>query len=181
MKKVVCVALALLGAAVAPAQQAQSGGANPVSDTVRSLLARYSKNLTAAAEQMPADKYSYKPTEQQMSFGHLVVHVAEGNYFYCSKLTSQAPPPADASEKDAKDKLVSQVKNSFSYCETALKGVQDSQLAEEVTLFGGKKGPKAAALFGLTGGWADHYGAAAIYLRLNGMLPPTAQNAPEKK
>jgi hypothetical protein len=64
-----------------------------------------------------------------------------------------------------------------------LKGVQDSQLGEQVILFGGHPAPKAAALFALAGGWADHYGAAAIYLRLNGILPPTAQHAPtpEKK
>jgi hypothetical protein len=27
----------------------------------------------------------------------------------------------------------------------------------------------------LSGGWADHYAAAAQYLRLNGILPPSAQ------
>ena len=27
----------------------------------------------------------------------------------------------------------------------------------------------------LAADWADHYGASAIYLRLNGILPPTAQ------
>jgi hypothetical protein len=61
--------------------------------------------------------------------------------------------------------------------------VQDSQLGDQVTLFGGRPASKAAALFALAGGWADHYGAAAIYLRLNGILPPTAQKPPaaEKK
>jgi hypothetical protein len=31
------------------------------------------------------------------------------------------------------------------------------------------------AAFALASGWADHYGMAAIYLRLNGIVPPTAQ------
>jgi len=35
------------------------------------------------------------------------------------------------------------------------------------------------ALIGLSDGWNDHYGAEAIYLRLNGILPPTAQPAPK--
>jgi len=180
MKKTLFVALVLLFTFFAVAQQEKSS-ANPVSDTVRGMLGGRSKNLTAAAEAMPADKYSYKPTEQQMSFAHLVEHTIESNNLLCSKLANQAQTPAKISDKDPKDKLVSELKNSFAYCETALKGVQDSQLGEEVTLFGGKKAPKAAALFALASGWADHYGAAAIYLRLNGILPPTAQPAPEKK
>lgn len=184
MKKLPFVALALLCTTAVVAQEAKSSSnSNPVSDTVRGMIARQSKNLTAAAEAMPADKYSYKPTEQQMTFGTLVEHIANSNNFLCAKLANQAEPSDKISDKDPKDKLVAAVKNSFAYCETALKGVQDSQLGEQVTLFGGRPAPKAAALFALAGGWADHYGAAAIYLRLNGILPPTAQKpaAAEKK
>ena len=185
MKKSLCLALALL-CATAVAQQAKpgsAGSANPVSDTLRSMLGGRAKNLTAAAEAMPADKYSYKPTEQQMTFAALMEHTIESNNLLCSKLANQAEPSDKISDKDPKDKLVAAVKNSFAYCETALKGVQDSQLGEQVTLFGGHPAPKAAALLALAGGWADHYGAAAIYLRLNGILPPTAQKPPaaEKK
>ena len=174
MKKFLCLALVLLCAAVALAQQASKSSSNPVSDTVRGMISDRAKNLAAAAEAMPADKYSYKPTEQQMSFATLMEHTINSNHLLCSRLTS-APAPANATEKDSKDKLVAELKGSFDYCETALKGVQDSQLGEEVALFGGRKGPKAAALIYLTSGWADHYGMAATYLRLNGMLPPTAK------
>jgi uncharacterized damage-inducible protein DinB len=185
MKKVLCLALVLLCASVVVAQQAKPGSAasaNPVSDTVRNMLGGREKNLVGAAEAMPADKYSYKPTEQQMSFGALVAHSADGNNFYCSKLANQ-PQPEKVGHDAPKDKLVAELKKSFDYCQSALKGVQDSQLGEQIDLFGGKQGPKAAAIIGLASGWADHYGAAAIYLRLNGILPPTAQKAtePEKK
>lgn len=184
MKKLLYLALALLCATAVLAQESKStSSSNPVSDTVRSMLGGRAKNLTAAAEAMPADKYGYKPTEQQMTFGTLVEHIANSNNFLCAKLANQAGPSDKISDKDPKDKLVAAVRNSFAYCETVLKGVQDSQLGEQVTLFGGHPAPKAAALFALAGGWADHYGAAAIYLRLNGILPPTAQQPPaaEKK
>ena len=174
MKKLLC--LALLCASVAVGQQSKAAaGSNPVSDTVRNMLGGRAKNLTAAAEAMPADKYSYKPTEQQMTFGALIEHIAEANNFFCSKLANQAAPSDKISEKDPKDKLVAALRSSFTYCETALKGVQDSQLGEQVPLFGGHQGPKAAALVNLAASWADHYGAEAFYLRLNGILPPTAQ------
>jgi uncharacterized damage-inducible protein DinB len=177
MKKLLCFALVMLATA-AMAQEAKSGSSsssNPVSDTVRNMIGNQAKNLTAAAEQMPADKYAYKPTEQQMTFGTLVEHTIKANHLLCSKLANQTQPAEKVSEKDPKDKLVAELKSSFDYCETALKGVQDSQLGEPVTLFGGRQANKAAALFSLTNGWADHYGHAASYLRLNGMLPPTAK------
>jgi uncharacterized damage-inducible protein DinB len=176
MKNALCFVLALL-ATVAMAQQESksSSSSNPVSDSVRSMIGRQAKNLTAAAEEMPADKYSYKPTDQQMTFGTLVTHIIGSNNFLCAKLTNQAAPAEKPSEKEPKDKLVAQLKSSFDYCETALKSVQDSQLGEPVTLWGGWQANKAAALIALTNDWADHYSQAAVYLRLNGMLPPTAK------
>jgi uncharacterized damage-inducible protein DinB len=182
MKKTLYLAFALLCTTAVFAQESKSSS-NPVSDTVRGMLGGRAKNLTAAVEAMPADKFSYKPTDGQMTFGALAEHIANSNNFLCAKLSNQPGPSDKISEKDPKDKLVAAVKSSFAYCETALKGVQDSQLGEQVTLFGGHPAPKAAALLALAGGWADHYGAAAIYLRLNGILPPTAQKppAPEKK
>lgn len=177
MKKALCLALSLLCTAAVVAQQSKSIS-NPVTDTARSLIARQSKNLTAAAEEMPADKYSYKPTEQQMTFGTLVEHVANSNNFLCAKLANLAEPSDKISGQDPKDKLVVALKSSFDYCQTALKGVQDSQLGEPVTMWGGRTAPKAAALIGLTNDWADHYSQAAMYLRLNGMLPPTAKKPP---
>jgi uncharacterized damage-inducible protein DinB len=177
MKIALSLALALLCATAVVAQVPKSS-TNPASDTVRSLIARQSKNLTAAAEEMPADKYSYKPTEQQMTFGTLVEHIAKSNNFLCAKLANLAAPSDKISDKDPKDKLVAALKSSFEYCQSALKGVQDSQLGEPVTMWGGRQAPKAAALVGLTNDWADHYSQAAMYLRLNGMLPPTAKKTP---
>jgi hypothetical protein len=44
-------------------------------------------------------------------------------------------------------------------------------------LFGNRPTSRAAAMMMLTGSWTDHYATQAIYLRLNGILPPTAQPA----
>ena len=64
---------------------------------------------------------------------------------------------------------------SFDFCGDALGKMDDSKLGDSIELFGGRQGPRAMAALGLAGGWADHYGAAAMYLRLNGILPPSAQ------
>ena len=94
MKKALYLALALLCATAVVAQESKStSSSNPVSDTVRAMLGGRAKNLTAAAEAMPADKFSYKPTEEQMTFGALAEHIAKANNFFCSKLTGQANRP----------------------------------------------------------------------------------------
>ncbi len=156
-----------------------SGGAsssNPVSDALRESLGQAESNLIAAAKEMPADKYSYAPTPAQMSFGKLVLHVAGANDFMCATIAGSKPPERSKLEPgDAKEKLVSALEQSFEYCHTALANLSDSNLAEEVPFFGGRKVSRAAAVLGLAEDWGDHYSLAATELRLNGMLPPTAQ------
>ena len=176
-------------AGVAGAQQAAAGAAapdlspvaNPVSTFVKAGVARYQKNIVAGAEAMPADKYGFKPTPEMNSYGHLMMHIAQSNYTFCSKISGQAAPDVKLAETDPKDKLVSAIKDSFAFCSTALAAVDDSKLSEQFVFFGGRPISRGGALVALGGSWTDHYGAQAIYLRLNGILPPTAQPAPEKK
>jgi DinB superfamily len=175
------VLVALFAVAAARAQESSPPVANPVSTTVKNQLPRFSKNMVAAAESMPADKYGFKPTPEMNSFGHLVIHIVESNNLLCSKISGATAPETKLADTDGKDKLVAGLKASFDFCSTALANVDDSKLGETLTLFEKRQATRAAALIGLSGGWNDHYGAEAIYLRLNGILPPTAQPGPAKK
>ena len=171
MKRI--IGLFLLFAATATLAQDK----NPVTSVAKQILPRQQKNLVAAVEAMPADKFGYKPTEQQITFGHLVLHIIESNNYLCSHIGDlpEVKPPAPLKDSDGKDKLVAALQASFDFCSTALGKVDDSKLGDEVELFGGRKGSRAFALIALTNDWADHYSSAAMYLRLNGLLPPTAQ------
>ena len=149
---------------------------NPVSSALRDILPGRQKNTIAAIEAMPADKFSYKPSADQMTFGHLVAHMVEANNFLCSKAAAvPAPKVEEVKETDAKDKLVSALKSSFDFCSDALTNMDDSKLAEPTEGFGGKQVSRAWASIVLASSWADHYAEAAMYLRLNGVLPPTAK------
>jgi len=154
---------------------------NPVSATVKGQLPRFSKNIVAAAEAMPAEKYNFKPTPEMNTFAHLVMHTTQSNNILCSKISGAAAPDVKYSDSDPKDKLVAALRASFEFCTTALASVDDSKLGEQMMLFGSRPASRAAALIGLSDGWNDHYGAEAVYLRLSGILPPTAQPQPEKK
>jgi uncharacterized damage-inducible protein DinB len=174
-------ALALSFASFAAAQETPTPAssapvANPVSTNVKDQLTRFSKIVSEAAESMPAEKYNFKPTPEMNTFGHLIMHIAQGNTFFCSKASGTAAPDTPKlTETDPKDKLVAGLKASFEFCSTALASVDDSKLGEPLTLFGNRPSSRAGALIGLSNSFADHYATQAIYLRLSGILPPTAQ------
>ncbi len=155
--------------------QSAAAVANPVTTVLRTILPRQQKNILAAVDAMPADKFSYKPTPDQITFAHLVVHITESNNAMCARIAGIAPPKVDElKDTDSKDTLLAAARASFDFCSTALANVDDSKLGDVVD-FGRIQAPRAMAVFSLAGGWSDHYGAAAMYLRLNGILPPTAQ------
>jgi uncharacterized damage-inducible protein DinB len=180
MKSIAIATLILAFAAVASAQTnaPTATSSNPVVSTVRQLEERQSKNLIGAADEMPADKYSYHPTPEQMSFAHLVIHVVEANTGACARIAGEQPREVKLNESDSKDALTKAMKDSFAYCEQVLAKADDSGLGTAVALPGGRTATRAAALIYLATGWADHYAAAAMYLRLNGLLPPSAQKTP---
>ena len=175
MKKILAVCLVVLP--VLAVGQSKS----PVADVLRQMLGVREKNTVAAFEEMPADKYGYKPTPDQMTFGHLAAHIVESNYYFCSNAGDVPAPKVEELKGDeAKDKLVAAMKASFQFCHESLAKADDSKLNEDIKWFDGKPRARAWAFMALGSSWADHYGMAAIYLRLNGLLPPTAQPAPKK-
>lgn len=150
--------------------------ASPISDALRADLERYGKNIVASAETMPADKFGTKPTDKQMSFSDLIRHIAMGNTMMCSWIAGQSAPKTPELPASAdKNALVGALKESFTYCRTALAGVDDSKLGEEVPFFGGRNVTRAAAILDLSADLGDHYSLMATELRLAGQLPPTAQ------
>ena len=170
-------ALPLSLAAQATASAAAPASKSPVADGLRGMEQRFSRILIAAAEAMPADKYTYRPTPAQMSFAQIQVHlIKEGNDLLCGKVAGMAPPTRTAIDTTAgKDALVARLKESFAFCEQAFAKLDDSNLGAPIQLFGPNPSTLALAMMITVGDWADHYSQEANYLRLNGLVPPTAQ------
>jgi len=149
---------------------------NPVADAFRDNAKSSAKNLVAAAEEFPADKYGYKPTPSQMSVGDIVVHLSQGNDYLCGTIGGmKAPDRSKIAATDSKDALLARLRETFAFCDQALAPLTDTNLGEQLPFFGGRKMSRAAVMTLTTGDWADHYSQYANYLRLNGMLPPTAK------
>jgi uncharacterized damage-inducible protein DinB len=177
MKKwILGLALLLLLGFTGKAQAAQQSGSNPVSNALRGLVARETPNIVGAVEEMPADKFSYHPTPAQWTFGHLVVHIIGANYGMCASIGGvPMPKRAQVKDTDPKDKLVPALKASFAFCTEALKNVNDSQLSAEIPFFGTMKMTRGAMMITMAQDYGDHYSQESSYLRLNGLLPPSAR------
>ena len=78
-------------------------------------------------------------------------------------------------DTEAKDKLVAALKASFDFCGDALSKMDDSRLGETTPGPGDHAFSRARFALGIASNWADHYAEAAMYLRQNGILPPTAK------
>jgi hypothetical protein len=181
MKKLGILALGLGLALCTVSSRAQQAAApasgpvaNPVTTMVKSQLPRFEKNMVGAAELMPPDKYSFKATPESASFGHMVAHSLQANYGLCSKISGTAAPEVKLTDADSKDKLVAGLKESFEFCTTALANADDSKLGDPMTA-GPFQTSRAGVLILLSDEWFDHYAALATGLRLNGILPPSAQ------
>src|ERR1700733_9111686 len=149
---------------------------NPVLAGSAEIFQRQSSYIVAAAEQMPADKYGYHPTPDQWTYGKIVSHVIQANFGVCGMLSGDGPGKGPTvTDTTPKDQLVTILKQSFETCQKALDGLQDSSLGGTITYFRGAKKPRARALIELTDDLEDHYSQMASYLRMNGMLPPSAK------
>jgi len=174
MKRLICLLAIFLSAPILA--RAQGAGANPLTASLRYQFDDYAKNLVATAEIMPAEKYSFRPTPENMTFGKTIGHIGDVNNAICSKLfTPPATPFAKSSDADPKEKLVAGLKASMDYCGEQFSKMTDANLSEMIPFFGGKQITRLGAALAVITDFADHYAGLSIHLRMNGLLPPTAQ------
>jgi uncharacterized damage-inducible protein DinB len=190
MKTVHAVILALaVPVGLAAQQPAGNPTANPITTAFRGRINAMSRNVAQAFDSIPESKFSYKPTPAQLTIGYIAQHVAADNYFFCNNFgTAKATLPAKDTEtadslkaKWPKDTLVAKLKASFAFCQTAMDQLDDAKLSEMVTLtFNNQSNqrPRAGMVLGHALDLADHYSQLANYMRLNGILPPTALPRP---
>ena len=173
--------------------QQPSGGppANPITASFRGRTMGLHRNLAQAFDSIPEAKFSYKPTPAQLSIGYIAQHLANDNYLFCNafgdmkatRSDKETSTPDSVKAKWPKDTLVAQLKASFTFCENAFAQLDDAKLADQVSMsFGGQSRnvTRAGMVLGHALDMADHYSQLANYMRLNGMLPPTALPRPNR-
>jgi hypothetical protein len=153
--------------------------------------------VRSAAETMPEDKYGYRPAEGKFknekpefgpaevrTFAEQVKHVACANFAFAAELDGSKPPEAcdkgGPSPAKTKKELLIYLRDSFAAVNKSLAAINEKNMFDPI------EGPYAAPTTRLglatTIIWhaADHYGQMALYLRLNGIVPPSSRPNPPK-
>jgi uncharacterized damage-inducible protein DinB len=152
-----------------------SAPANPISASQNKMYTMLSGTVIAAAEKMPEENYSFKPTPDTRSFGQLVGHLADSQYFFCSSVAGESKPSAGIEKsKTSKAELLAALKEAVAYCSKTYAGMTDAKGSEMMKMMN-LDFAKLTVLSGNTAHDYEHYGNMATYMRLKGIVPPTSE------
>jgi len=165
------VSLALVGSAAAPAAQALSIQAEMLKD-----WSDLKGTMAKIAGAMPDDKFTFKSTPAQRDFGAQVMHVATVNMRFLQGVGAKAAAPAVDLKAMGKTAILKAMDDSFDYGIAILKEQTDQTMLQAAAMPPGFMGPstRARMFTFLIGHTWDIYGQLAVYLRLNGVVPPAS-------
>jgi uncharacterized damage-inducible protein DinB len=171
------VALLALPAIGNGQQPMQPQAAGPFAAAMLQVWTRAARNMPAAGDDMPAEKFTFKPTDGQMSFAHVLAHETQSNETLCRAIAGTGGTPSEAAPDSTapKEQILARLRTSFETCRDVVSKLTEASLGDSVPFFGGRKATKATAAVYLVTDWADHYAQAAAYLRAAGILPPSAR------
>ncbi len=130
-------------------------------------------NILKAAEKMPEENYSFKPTPDIRSFGALVAHIADSQTFLCNAAIGQKKA-GTAGTKTAKADIVAALKESNADCDGAFNGLTDAN-AKDAVKMGTREFTHLGALMRNVMHDNEEYGYLAVYLRLKSVVPPSSE------
>ena len=90
MRLIFPMALSLASLATGVVAQTSDAGADQslstsLAATAKAMHASIRRNLAEAAESMPAENYTFRPTPQVRTFAQLIGHVTNVNLFFCPR------------------------------------------------------------------------------------------------
>jgi hypothetical protein len=121
------------------------------------------RNLESSADAMPAEKYSYRLTDGQMTFGEWLIHSAQRNYADCAILKSETAQTVAALK--TKDEVSKALKDSFAYCAAAVEQADEAKILASPQM--------TNAFLHITIHNNEVYGNIVGYLRSSGIIPPS--------
>ena len=169
----------ILAALLAPCAIARadepSANANPLSAHNKFVYSVVKPMLLRSAEKMSEEQYAFKPVDTVRSFGEIIGHVADSQYYFCSvALGAKNPAPKIEKTKKTKAELIAALNEAFVYCDKAYDTLTDAQAAELTAMMGAKT-PKLFVLTTNVTHMIEHYGNLVTYMRMNNIVPPTSE------
>lgn len=125
------------------------------------------------AEAMPEENYDYKPSEEQMSFQEQLIHMVGNIRWLSTSYLGVKRIEVDLKKTDyTKQEVLNILKEAFDKTDQALEKLTLEALEEEVSFFAGPMS-KRQILTLLNDHLTHHRGQLVVYLRLNGVPPPS--------
>lgn len=194
-----CVTIALATAA-AQEQELAAAELSRAETPAKAILRTFEfqeYDVRSAAEAMPENKWNFRPApglfkEEKPEFGPAemrtfadqVKHVACSNLAFAAELDGTKPPAAcdkgGPSPARTRKELLIYLRDSFVALHKSLSAITLKNMFDPIE--GPYAGPNTRLGLAEVCVWhaADHYGQMAIYLRLNGIVPPSSRNPPPK-
>ena len=172
-----------------PAAQAAQLAAQPaptIASVVDSEISGIEKEIVAAAEAMPEDKFNFSPESLKIpgseykgvrTFAGQVKHVAIANYFIWAPITGEPVPESlkgdnGAENVKSKAEIINLLKDSFALGHKAAASLTNENMLQNAEH--SKSTRLRLAMFGVAHAY-DHYGQMVEYLRMNGIVPPASR------
>ena len=163
------VAAAVLSAAPANAQPSVLKG------ELQKDWADLKETMMKIADKMSEDKFGYRSTPPQRNYGEQILHVATTNLALLPAIGGQAKPPVINAKATSKAEILKALSDSFDYGTALLTEQTPETLLTAVNARFLGSSTRARIIYFLIGHTWDIYGQMAVYLRLNGLVPPASE------
>lgn len=177
--------LLLSGGRMAQAQEAKMAEHHSIAKELDKTVSGVEKEFVSAAEAMPEDKYSFAPTNGDFkgvrTFAQQVKHVAAVNYMLGAAILGGKSPVELGGENGpdaikSKAEIVKFLNESFAYVHKAVGTINEGNLVAPIkNPFGEGSSTRLWAATVAVSHCFDHYGQIAVYLRMNGIVPPASR------
>jgi uncharacterized damage-inducible protein DinB len=176
--KMICLILAMVGIAGIRPAAADCG----YSATLRAHWARTRKMLTAIVAAMPEDKYDYRPVKEVRSFREMAVHLIQDGITHTAWITGMTREESEKLGKKyesykTRGEILKGLDEMYDYGDKYLATITDQNAMDMVVGMRSERMTRVAAALVAFEDQMDHYGNFVVYLRINGVVPPSTANA----
>jgi uncharacterized damage-inducible protein DinB len=147
---------------------------DPMSKETKQLYTTVKGYILKSADKMPEANYSFKPSPEVRSYGQVLGHLIDDQYFFCRAANGVASDTKFEKEATTKAVIVEELKKAFAYCDASYDALTDSNGASMMKFGKGERSYSGILNFNVAHDF-EHYGNLITYLRIKGLVPPSSE------
>jgi uncharacterized damage-inducible protein DinB len=179
-------AAVFMAAVAIGAEEDAAGGPQPSAASVLDAWVTQVEQLVVpAADALPGERYSFAPSGGEFrgarTFAEQVKHLAAANWQLGSRAAGETPPAGTRNETApesirTKAQVMEYLRGSFACLHRAASASAGARLVEPIDGTSGTwQRTRLGLLMDAIAHSSNHYGQMAVYLRMNGIVPPASR------